>query len=126
EAGGGVIVEREPVAGRMAALLRQGDLAPAHVLVRIELDLLEDRGDVADGDLAMVDLAALRRRAFERLQYLELHGEVGVSEVVDVDAADVRLLLLPVEAVDVVLLSAVHVDRLLVDEERRRRAVDLT
>ena len=66
-----------------------------------------------------------RGRALERLEHLQVDGQVGVGVVVDVDLADVGLLLVPVEAVDVVLLAAVHVDRLVVDEQRRRRAVDL-
>ena len=125
EAIDGVLAEREPVAGGVAALLRDADLAPADVLVRVELDLLEDRRDVADGDLAVVHLAAAGGRALERLQHLEVDGEVGVGVVVDVDLADVGLLLVPVEAVDVVLLAAVHVDRLVVDQQRRGGPVDL-
>ena len=81
------------------------DLAPADVLVRVELDLLEDRGDVADGDLAVLDVGSRRLAPLlERLEHLEVDGEVGVGVVVDVDRAHVGLLLVPVEAVDVVLL----------------------
>ena len=61
----------------------------------------------------------------EDLEHLERDAEVGIGVVVDVRPGDVGLALLPVEPIDVVLDALVDVDRLLVDEERRREEVDL-
>ena len=61
----------------------------------------------------------------ERLERLEGHRPVGVGVVVDVDPADVRLALVPVELVHVVLDRLVHVDRVFVDERLGGEDVDL-
>ena len=67
------------------------------------------------------------RRALlaEALEDLELHRELGVRVVVDGDRSDVGLLVVPVEVLDLVLLAAMDVDRVLVDEQRGARAVAL-
>ncbi len=66
-----------------------------------------------------------RRRLGEDVQRLERHRPVGLRVVVDVDAADVRLALVPVQPVDVELGRLVEVDRVLVDERLGREQVDL-
>jgi hypothetical protein len=65
------------------------------------------------------------RRVRERLEHLQVDGEIRIRVVIDVDLADVGLLLVPVEPVDVVLLAAVEVDRLVVNQQRRRWPVCL-
>ena len=54
-----------------------------------------------------------------------MHRKLGVRVVVDVDLTDVRLLLFPVQLLDLMLLAAVHVDRLLVEVDRRGVAIHL-
>ena len=61
----------------------------------------------------------------EHVQRLERDRRVRLRVVVDVDPPDVRLALVPVEPVDVELGRFVEVDRVLVDERRRREQVHL-
>jgi hypothetical protein len=49
------------------------------------------------------------------VERLEGHRDIGLGVVVDVDAPDIRLALVPVEPVDVELGRLVEVDRVLVD-----------
>ena len=124
-AGHGGRVKGQPVGRRVHLHLGQVDAAPAQVLVRREAQLLVDRGQPADHDLAVRAGAPLGRLAGERLQRLERDGRLGLRVVVDVDGADVRLALVPVQPVDVVLARLVEVDGALVDERRRAEEVDL-
>ena len=126
-------LEREPPGRRVQLHLGQVDAAPAEVLVGIELQLLVDRGDAADHDLAVLArreaMAATRsvemRGRLEHLERLERDGQLRLRVVVGVDRTDVGLALVPVEPVDVVLARLVQVDRVLVDIGPRREQVDL-
>ena len=110
----------------MHLLLRDADRAPAHVLVRVELDLLEHGHLPGDHHLAALALASGSRIGLvEDLQNLQRDAEIGIGVVIDVGAGDVGLALLPVEPVDVVLHPFVDVDRLLVDEQGSGEEVHL-
>jgi hypothetical protein len=56
----------------------------------------------------------LGRPALKRFEHLDADRQVRVGVVVDLDRPDVGLLLLPVDAIDVVLQAFVQVDRFLV------------
>ena len=115
----------QPVGGRLELELGQVDGTPADVLVGHELQLLEQGHEARDHHLAVDPPAARRRRLGEHVERLERHRPVGVGVVVDVDAVDVRLALVPLEPVDVVLDRFVDVDRPLVDEDLGAEQVDL-
>ena len=115
----------QPVGGRLELELRQVDRAPADVLVRQELELLEQGHEARDHDLAVDPPAARGGSLREDLERLERDGPVRVRVVVDVDLVDVGLALVPLEPVHVVLDRFVDVDRPLVDEDLGAEQVDL-
>ncbi len=59
----------------------------------------------------------------ELVEHFQFDRELGVCVVVDRDRGDERLLFVPVEVLDFVLLAAVDVDGVFVDEQRRARPV---
>jgi hypothetical protein len=119
------IVRGQPVRGRLEFELGEVDRAPADVLVRDELELLEQRDEARDHDLAVDAPPAGGARFGEDLERLERDRAVGVRVVIDVDAVDVRLALAPLEPVDVVLDRFMDVDRPFVDEDLGAEQVDL-
>ena len=98
---------------------------PADVLVGHELELLEERHEARDHDLAVDAPTASGRGIGKDVEGLERHRPIGVRVVVDVDAMDVRLPLVPLEPIDVVLDRLVDVDGPLVDEDLGGEEVDL-
>jgi hypothetical protein len=76
-------------------------------------------------DFAVSTASAGGRRGIERFERLERDRSVGVGVVVNIDAADVSLALVPIELVDVVLSGLVDVDGVFVDERLSGEDVDL-
>jgi hypothetical protein len=107
-------------------LLGEVDRPRPEVLVGVEADLLEDMGAARDLDLALRPAHPGRGLAGERLEDLDLNGEVGVGVVVDLNRSHVGLLLVPVQPFDVVLRAVLEVDRLVVQEDRRRELISLS
>jgi hypothetical protein len=110
------------VRSRVKVLFWNGDLPPAHVLVRVELHLLEDRRQVRDRHFTHVVLSVRFPRRSERFQHLQFHGQLRIRVVVHRNGRDVGLLVLPIEVLHLVLLPPVDVDRVLVDQAAARSA----
>src|SRR5438094_9269113 len=107
--------QRAPERRRLQLLLGEMDLAPADVLVRVHRELLVDRGERRDEDLAVREVeASLRRAPVELVDDADAHSELRLRVVVDLHLAQVRLRVAPVEALDLELLRLVQVDGLLV------------
>ena len=118
----------EPVPGRVQRLLGQVDRPGADVLVRVEADLLEHGGERRELDLAVAPSSGVPSPTGlvpNVSSTWTVHRRERVGVVVDLDRADVRLLLLPVEPVDVVLRALVEVDGLLVEQDRGGELVHL-
>ena len=119
----GALVKAQPVGRGVHVRLGDADLPPAHVFVGVQLHLLEDGGEEGDRHFAHFVSAVGVAVLFEAVQHLQLHRELGVRVVVHGDGRDVRLFVVPIEVLHLVLLAAVDVDRVLVDEQRRARPV---
>src|SRR5207237_3845527 len=67
--------QRAPERRRLQLLLGEMDLAPADVLVRVHRELLVDRGERGDEDLAVREVeASLRRAPVELVDDADGHG----------------------------------------------------
>src|SRR2546429_4238820 len=99
----------QPEGGGMELLFRKTDRPGADVLVAMEAEFLEDGGQRPDLNFTVMDGHIGRWAAGERLQDFDADGQVGIGVVVDLDRPDVRLLLLPIQPVDVVLGAFVEV-----------------
>ena len=119
------IPDGEPVGGRLELDLGQVDSAPAEVLVRDELELLVDGCEAGHHHLAVDARAAGRRLVGENVERFQRHRAIRLRVVVDVDTADIRLALVPIEAVDVELRRFVEIDRVLVHDRLGREQVHL-
>ena len=109
----------------MELLLGKADRAGSDVLVAVEADLLENGGERPDLHFTVVHGQLRRRAAGERLQHFDADREVGVRVVVDLDRPHVRLLLFPIEAIDMVLHPFVEIDRLFVQKDLSGKLVHL-
>ena len=109
----------------MQLLLGQADGARPDVLMRVKADLFEDGRERRDPHLTVMDGKRLRRPALEGLEHLDADREVGVRVVVDLDRPHVRLLLFPIEAIDMVLHPFVEIDRLFVQKDLGGKLVHL-
>src|SRR5438105_407883 len=90
-----------------------------------EAKLLEHRSERRDLQLPVMAREAASVRTRERVQHLHGHRRKGVGVVIDLDRPDVRLLLLPIEPVDVELRPFMQVDGLFVEEDRSGELVHL-
>ena len=104
-------IDGDPVSGRVECLLRKVDRAGANVLVRVEANLFEHARKGRDLHLAVTSSESLGVSSGERFEDLDRDRCEGVGVVVDLDWADVCLLLIPVEPIDVVLRAFVQQHR---------------
>ena len=91
-----------------------------------QLDLLVDGGQGGDDDLTVRLLASRQALRLELVDHPHLHGQAGLGVVVHVHGSGVGLLALPVEPVDLILLTLVDVDGVFVDRGGGAEAVHLT
>ncbi|MBK7725429.1 MAG: hypothetical protein IPI33_09405 [Dehalococcoidia bacterium] len=64
--------------------------------------------------------------AVEGIEHFEFDCQLGIGVVVDGDRGDESLLVVPIQVLDLVLLAAMDVDGIFVDEEGGAGAVALT
>ena len=115
----------QPVGGGVHLVLGHLQVARAHVLVGVELDLLEAHHLGGDVHLAVVAPGARPRLLGEAVQDAHLRVGDGVGVVVHLGLADVDAALLVVVFLDEVGLALEDVDGLLVDHGRRAVEVHL-
>ena len=109
----------------MQRLLGKMDRSSADVLVRVKSNLLEHRGKARDLHFPMAAGEGVPMRAVKGVEHLHGHRCQRVGVVVDVDGTDVRLLLIPVQPIDVVLRALMQVHGLFVQQHRRGELVHL-
>ena len=107
-----------PVTRAVEVDLGQVDGSRAYGFMSVQPDLLEDGGNRGHEDLA-VGPRQPSVLAGEGVQDLDPDSAIGIGVVVDGYGVDVGLLIGPVETVDVVLATLVHVDGLFVEHGLR-------
>ena len=121
-----LLAEREPVGARMQLFLRQMDRTRADVLMGSEPDFFENgrlRAFTVTSPNCRDNAARLRFPV--DMQHFQLHGQIGIGEIIDIHLAHVRFLLLIIQLLHLVLHAFMDVDRFFVDQRRRAETVDL-